>query len=119
VEPDVTQQQIRELESLKFQKRLWQSGITLSLLLIVVVCILTLRGAVYGLTQDGPTRQQFVTDLSGRIQKDVVPNIEEMGAQALHEVNFQVEINKVNKRTPELTQASIKQLRQECVWMNY
>jgi hypothetical protein len=82
------------------------------MLVIVIVCILTLRGAVLGLTQDGPTRQQFVTDLSGRIQKDVVPQIEEMGAQALHEVNYQAAVSALNRRTPELAQASIKQVKQ-------
>jgi hypothetical protein len=100
------QQQIGELESIRRQTRIWQISISVILLALVVGCVATLRGAAYGLVSEGPQRDKFVTDLSGRLQKNALPTIEQMGTQALHEINWQGEAAKLNRRTPEIAAAS-------------
>jgi hypothetical protein len=111
METATVQTNIRELEALQMQTRLWRWGISLTLLITVVICLITLRSAVMGLTNDGETKQAFVRDLSDRMQKSAVPAIEQMGTEAFHEINFQAEVQKLNKRTPELTQASMQQVK--------
>ncbi len=106
-----TQQQIRELESLRRQRRIWQTAISLLLLLFVVSSILTLRNAAMALANEGATRDAFVKDLSTSLQTKTLPAIEQMGTQALHEINWQAEVQKLNKRTPELAQASLKEIK--------
>lgn len=104
-------QQIQELEALRAQKRYWSIGITAVLLLIVVGCLFRLRSAVTGLTNEGPIRAQFASDFSNRLQQDVLPNVEQMATQAVREVDYGAEVQKLNQRTPELTQASLQQMR--------
>jgi hypothetical protein len=111
MEPSDVQQNIRELKKLQTQKRLWQLGITVALLVVVLACVLKVRNAVYGLTQPGPTQQAFVTDLDTRLQQNVLPTVQEMGTQALRQVDYQAELNKLNARTPEIAQASLQQMR--------
>jgi spore coat protein CotF len=111
MESATVQANIQELEALRMQTRFWRWGISLTLLVIVVSCLFTLRSAVTGLTNEGATKTAFVQDLSDRMQKSALPTIEQMGTQALHEINFQAEVQKLNKRTPELTQASMEQVK--------
>ena len=111
MESATVQANIRELEALRGQTRLWRWGITLALLATTIICLVTLRNAATSLTSDGATKAAFVQDLSDRMQKDALPTIEQMGTQALHEVNFNAEVQKLNKRTPELTQASLAQVK--------
>ncbi len=111
MEATTVQANIRELEALRMQTRFWRWGISLTLFFIVVICLLTLRSAVTGLTNEGKTKEVFVQDLSDRIQKGAVPTVEQMGMQAIHEINFEAEVKKLNKRTPELTQASMQQVK--------
>ena len=111
MEATTVQANIRELESLHTQTRFWRWGISLTLFIIVVICLFTLRSAVTGLTNDGATKTAFVQDLSDRMQKSAVPSVEQMGMQAIHEINFEAEVKKLNQRTPELTQASLQQVK--------
>lgn len=105
------QTHIKEIEALRNETRLWRWGISIVLFLIVAVCLVTLRNAVTGLTNDGPTKAQFVADLSTRIQQNALPAMEQMGTQALHEIDFNAEAQKLNRRTPELAQASLRQVK--------
>jgi hypothetical protein len=111
MEAATVQANIRELEALRMQTRLWRWGISLTLLITVVICLFTLRSAVTGLTNDGTTKEAFVKDLSDRMQKSALPTVEQMGTQALREINFQAEVQKLNQRTPELAQASMQQVK--------
>ena len=103
--------QIAQLEALRKQKRLWSLGITVTLLLIVGTCLLRLRGALTGLTSEGPARTQFATELSSRVQENILPNVEQMGMQAVREIDYGAEAQKLNRRTPELAQATMKQIQ--------
>jgi uncharacterized phage infection (PIP) family protein YhgE len=111
VDSDNTQQRIRQLEQLRFQKRLWQYGVFLVLVVLVVICIVRLRNAFTALTTQGAEQTRFVTELNSRLQQNVLPSIEELGTQTLHEINFGGEVQKLNRRTPELVQASLQQLK--------
>ncbi len=102
---------IHELQALRKQQRYWQWGIFLTLLLMVIVSLAMLRDAVNGLTTEGATQQQFVQNLSDRLQKNALPTIEQMGVQALREVDYGAEVKKLNQRTPELAQASVKEMQ--------
>ena len=111
MDPATVQSNIRELEALRAQTRYWRWGISVVLLVTVVTCLVSLRNAMNGLASEGATREAFVQDLSQRMQKDAVPTIEQMGTQALHEINFQAEVQKLNKRTPELAKASLAEVK--------
>jgi len=111
MEAATVQTNIRELEALHMQTRFWRWGISLALLITVVICLVTLRSAVTGLTNEGVTKAAFVQDLSDRMQKNALPSVEQMGMQAIHEINFEAEVKKLNQRTPELTQASLQQVK--------
>lgn len=106
-----TTQQIRELERLRLQKRLWQYGVSAALICFVLISLLRLKAAATALTTRGEAQTRFVTDLNNRLQHSVMPSIEEMGSQALHEIDFGAEVKKLNQRTPELAQASLEQMK--------
>ena len=111
MEDNTVQANIRELEALHTQTRFWRWGVSLTLFIVVVICLFTLRSAVTGLTNEGAAKTVFVQDLSDRMQKGAVPSVEQMGMQAIHEINFEAEVQKLNQRTPELTQASLQQVK--------
>jgi len=104
-------QQITELAALRRQIRMWQIGILVILVVLVAGSLITLRNSAAGLINEGAAHEQFVTDLSGRLQKSAVPSIEQMGTQALHEINWQDEVQKLNRRTPELAKASESEIK--------
>ena len=108
---DTVQNQIRQLESLRAQRRWWQTGYTLALFLIAVFSIFSLRSAIYGLLTEGETQKSFVTNLSKRLNDKAAPQIQEMASQTLREIDFGAEVQKLNKRTPELTQATLKEIQ--------
>lgn len=110
MDASVLQKHIHELQSLRTQQRWWQTGVFLTLLLIVVGSLMMLRSAVAGLTTQGEAQEQFVKDLSNRLQENALPRIQEMGVQAIREVDYGAEVKKLNARTPELAQASLKEM---------
>ncbi len=111
MEAATVQTNIQQLEALQRQTRFWRWGISLTLLITVVICLFTLRSAVQGLTTEGETKKVFVQDMNDRMQKDALPAVEKMATDALHEINFQAEVQKLNKRTPELAKASMDQVK--------
>jgi hypothetical protein len=103
--------EIRQIQALRAQTRIWRWGVSLALLVIVVVCLTTLRNAVTNLTNDGAVKDAFVKDLGARLQQNALPAVEQMGMDALHQINYAAEVKKLNQRTPELAQASMQQLK--------
>jgi hypothetical protein len=91
--------------------RAWRLAVTLVILVMALICVGTLINSVYGLTHPGPRQEQFVTDLSTQLQEGTVPEIQRIGAETLNSVNFQDEFNKLNARTPELAEATMKELQ--------
>lgn len=105
------QQQIERLDSLRRQTRIWQLSIWVILLVLVIGCILTLRNAAFALADPGKAQDEFVSDLSAKLQENTLPKVTDMGTQALREINWQAEAQKLNKRTPELARASEEQIK--------
>jgi hypothetical protein len=103
---------IRELERVRAQARWWRLGLTLAACGIVLVSVAAIANAVQGLTQPGPRQQEFASTLSAGLQRDVVPNVQNIASQTFNEIRPEIEkeFSKVNDRVPELTQASLTQL---------
>ncbi len=104
-------QQIRELEAIKAQKRMWSLGATVLLAVFIIANLLSLKGAINGLAQPGPTQTAFQEDLSQRVQKNAIPTIEQAGLEGVRGVDYGAEAQKLNARTPELVKASLNQLK--------
>ena len=102
--------QIQELQALRREKRMWSVGTTIFLILIVAWSVLSLKNAVYGLINEGPTREAFQKQLGEHVQKDAVPKIQEYGEQAIRGVDYAGAVKKLNARTPELVKATTDQL---------
>ena len=103
--------ELQELQRLRAEKRIWQIATSLILLVLVISSLLRLRNAVTGLTQDGPTKTAFTNEVSSRLQKNAIPAVEQIGTQAVREIDFQAEVQKLNQRTPELADASLQQMK--------
>ncbi len=103
--------QIQEIEAIKRQKRMWSWGTTGLLLVFVISCILSLRSAVYGLVNEGPTREQFQKKLGDSVQKDALPKIQAYGEEAIRGVDYAGAVKKLNEHTPQMVQATKDQLQ--------
>ena len=102
--------QIQELEALRRQKRFWSWGTTLGLLLIVLWSVFSLKSAVNGLVQEGPTREAFQKKLGENVQAHALPEIQKLGEEAIRGVDYAGAVKKLNERTPELVKATTDQL---------
>jgi hypothetical protein len=110
MDPSAVRNQIQELTALRKQKRIWQLGTSALLILIAIVCLAKLRGAVTDLVQEGPAQKAFVDDLGTSMQTHVIPAVQELGSQALREIDLNAEVKKLNQYTPELAQVSLQQI---------
>lgn len=108
---DEAQSAIKELESLRTQTNMWRWGLTLVFAVVTVASVLVMWTAANGLTQDGPQKQKFIGYLSADLQNTVLPSAEQIGAGALHQINFGDEISKLNKRTPDVANATVEQFK--------
>ena len=102
--------QIKELESLRSQMRAWRLAVTLVILLMVIICVGTLINSIYGLTQPGPRQEQFVAELSTGLQQGAMADIQQIGTQTLNSIDFPAEFAKLNARTPEIAEATLKEM---------
>lgn len=105
------EQQIGQLDRIRREARLWRIGGAIAILAIMGVSLGSIWNAVRGLTVAGPRQEEFTSELSASLQKDVVPSVQKIAAQTLSETRPQVEqeFNKIGGRMPELTQASLKE----------
>jgi hypothetical protein len=103
---------IRELDRLRSQARLWRVGSTVAIAAIAITCVSLIWGSVQGLLAAGPRQEAFVSDLSGGLQRDVVPRLQDIAGRTLAETRplVEAEFAKLNGRMPELTQASLKEM---------
>jgi hypothetical protein len=108
--PEQAGSEIKELEALRTQIRWWRWGITAVIAVTVVGCLLTLHQSVTGLTQDGPQREAFVSQFGSNMNTKIVPQVESLGMQAFHSIDFASAGKKLNERAPAMAQASIEQL---------
>jgi hypothetical protein len=73
---------IEDLNQIRARSRRWLAGTSLCGLGITIVSLLLIRNAAVGLLQDGPTHDEFVTELTRQISKQVMPQINGSGIQA-------------------------------------
>ncbi len=103
--------QIDELASLRRQARIWRTSLTVLALVYVLVCVLMLYSAVTSLANEGPTQKEFVSQLGSTMQEKILPQVRDVAVEAIHSVNINAEIKKLNARAPEVADAGMKELR--------
>jgi len=103
--------QVDELAAIRRQARIWRTSLTVLAIVYVLVCVLMLRGAVTSLAQEGPTQKQFVAQLGSTMQETIIPQVQDVATEAVHSVNINEEIKKLNTRAPAVAEAGMKELR--------
>jgi hypothetical protein len=105
------QSDIEKVRLLRAQTSRWRWGLTGTFVVITVISTGVLWSSAQRLSKDGTPRQQFIDDLSSRMQHDVLPDAIGIGKEAINEINFKDEFGKVNKRAPEVANAAITQVK--------
>ena len=110
--PEETSNQIRELETLRAQLRLWRIAVPLVTVAIVVTGVYSLYSSAVNLVSEGPTRDQFMAAFTDGLKKDVQPTVEKVAQQTFAETRRSVEkeITRLNDQTPEMAVALKKEV---------
>lgn len=109
---DEIQRQITELTALRKSTRRWQLATTLLIVVILCAGIGSILNSVMGLAKAGPVQDKFVAELQSGLKKQVVPELDRLVKSSLSDVkrDVEVELKKVNERSPELVKALNKEL---------
>jgi hypothetical protein len=107
---EIVRSEIDEIRSLRRQAAVWRWCLTLVVLATIVTCISLLVAAGRGLATEGATRDAFTKQLNARLQRDVVPSLQDIGNQALKRVDLTTQLKKLNARAPEVANRSLKEL---------
>lgn len=112
MEPNQTEISIQELERVRKQINLWRSGSAGVIVLTMAICVGLLWSDARALAAEGPTQQVFIDNLQAGLNENVVPRLQEVASHQLTGMQpiVQREFVNLNKRVPDLTQASLKQL---------
>ena len=104
--------QIRTVRNLRREASWWRNGAVAVIAISAVTSVLTLRNATMALAQPGPTQDQFTSELTAGLQRDVIPSIQTMAGQTLTEMRPQImaAFEKAGKRTPEVMNKSQQEL---------
>ena len=110
--PEETSNQIRELESLRAQLRLWRIAIPLITVTIVVTGVYSLYSSAANLVSEGPQRDQFIAAFTDGLKKEVQPTVEKVAQQTFTQTKRAVEkeIDRLNSQTPEMAAALKKEV---------
>lgn len=103
--------EIDELRSVRRQAAAWRLSLVIVLAIVVLSCIAQFVNAAHQLASDTPQRQQLVQLLGEGFQRDIVPQVQEVGTEAFESINFNEQINGLNKRAPEVAEAALKEMR--------
>jgi hypothetical protein len=105
--------QVRELKRLRTESAWWRWGALAVVALFVGGDLYALRNSVTNLTQPGPGQTEYANALQEGIQKDIVPQVQDIAGRTLAEMRPQVmaSLQKASQRTPELANASLGQLQ--------
>jgi hypothetical protein len=104
--------QITEISSFRRQVTAWRIGQILVLTIVIVTCVFQLWSAVAGLTKEGPKRDEFATQVGGSMQDDILPRLQAIGAEAVKSIDFNQQIALLNKRAPDVANATLAESRQ-------
>ncbi len=110
--PEEVSTQVRELEGLRAQLRLWRVAIPLITVGVIVYGVVTLYQTAAGLVVEGPPREEFVAAFTDGLNKEVRPTVEKVAQQTFTETRAAVnkELLRLNDRTPELAAALKKEI---------
>ncbi|HEY3329128.1 MAG TPA: hypothetical protein VGK19_03830 [Capsulimonadaceae bacterium] len=109
--PNEVSAEIQELESLRKQIRVWRTSLTAAFGIVTVISLVVMWSAISGLATNGEQQTKFITAASNKLQTDILPNVEQIGVSAFHQIDFQSEFKKLNDRAPELANASALELQ--------
>jgi len=112
MQPVAAAEQIRMLESVRQQTRYWRWGTTGLATLIAVVSVATMNNAVQNLFRPGPTQDEFVSDVTAGLNRDVLPHVQTLAVQTLTSSAplVEAELPKLNNQVPDVTNAAIKEV---------
>lgn len=104
--------QIAEIKTLQAQIRRWRIGGVLAVLIIMSVCAKMIVGAFTDLAQEGPAQEEFMKHLGTGLKEHVLPTAQKIASQTASQLvpEVQKEIDKLNERAPEITEAALKEL---------
>ena len=108
--PNDVSKEITELESLRSQIRKWRGCQVLIVVVVLVVSVSSVWSALAALTHEGERQTQFASKFTERLQGEIMPKIQEIGVDTLHEIDFQPALKKLNDSAPELADTSVEQL---------
>jgi hypothetical protein len=110
--PEEVSAQVRELEGLRSQLRLWRVAVPLVTVGVIVYGVVTLYHAAAGLVVEGPPREEFVAAFTDGLNQEVRPVVEKVAQQTFTETREAVnkELVRLNDRTPEMAAALKKEI---------
>ena len=113
MEAGTVREEIRQIESCRKQAFWWRTGALVALVLVVGGSLATLNSSVRGLVESGPRQDEFVGEFSQGLRTEIMPNVQSLTSQTLTEIQPQIkqEFTKLNTRVPELTDATLKELK--------
>jgi hypothetical protein len=76
------QKKIDDLNLARARRRKWLVATSLCALGITTVCLVIIRNATASLLQDGPTHDEFISQLTHQISKQILPQTDDAGIQA-------------------------------------
>jgi hypothetical protein len=102
---------IDELCAVRRLLTVWRTGLFALIALLVLVCTFLMQNTIANLARKGQPRDEFVQQVGLVMQRSILPQIQDVGAEAVRSVDFNREISQLNKRAPEVANASMKELR--------
>jgi hypothetical protein len=104
--------QVRELELLRSQLRLWRTAIPLITVGVIAYGVFTIYRSAESLVVEGPPREEFVEAFIDELNTEVRPTVEKIAQQTFSETREAVnkELARLNDRTPELAGALKKEV---------
>lgn len=110
--PEEVSTQVRELESLRSQLRLWRTAIPLITVGVISYGVFTIYRSAESLVAEGPPREEFVAAFTDGLNKEVRPVVEKIAQQTFSETREAVnkELARLNDRTPEMAGALKKEV---------
>lgn len=110
--PEEVSTQIRELEALRSQLRLWRIAIPLITVGVITYGVFTIYRSAESLVVEGPPREEFVASFTDGLSKEVRPTVEKVAQQTFSETREAVnkEFARLNDRTPEMAGALKKEV---------
>jgi hypothetical protein len=110
--PEEVSNQIRELESVRSQLRLWRTAIPLVAVSVISYGVFTVYDSAASLVNEGPPREEFVAALTDGLNTEVRPVVEKVAQQTFSETRDAVnkELARLNDRTPEMAGALKKEI---------